>query len=73
MSKKNIFQKYFLNIFEQNQIFKKYFSYFLGITTFLSVMMETKVDGNVPNVKIVIFKKYFLKIFFLNIKYFSYL
>ena len=73
MSKKNIFQKYFLNIFEQNQIFKKYFSYFLGITTFLSVMMETKVDGNVPNVKIVIFEKYFLKIFFLNIKYFSYL
>ena len=66
MSKKNIFQKYFLNIFEQNQIFKKYFSYFLGITTFLSVMMETKVDGNVPNVKIVIFEKYFLKIFFGN-------
>ena len=57
--KKKYFSKIFLNIFEKNQIFKKYFSYFSVKTTFLSIMMEMKVVGNVTNVKIVIFEKYF--------------
>ena len=59
MSKKNIFSKYFQNIFEQNQIFEKYFSYFYGKTTLLSIMKKIKVNWNFPRVKIVIFEKYF--------------